>query len=338
MEKKLLVNFLKDRLVFILFYLFNISCVIIFFHIIEPANTEIVYPLSISLFLLLIYLVIDLLKYYPFNKAIKYILDDQITELQPQTNEQQLICRVLKKNKANASKKYHQLKEKNDENLYFLSHFMHYLKTPVSVITLMISKEKNNEDSLLLKKIGRENKRIHTSIDQALTMVRIEGFENDLEIRAIDLESSIRELINERKKECIYHTIYPTIECQVENAMVVTDKKWCKILLDQIISNAIKYSSLKEGNKKLLFKMEQSQQYLRLSIIDEGMGIPSYDIESVFNAFFTGENGRKMANSSGIGLYICKKIADKLGHRLSIQSEESIGTTVTIDWQKANQL
>lgn len=338
MKKKLLVNFIKDRLVIILFYLFNMSCIIAFFNLAEPANTEIFYPLSISLSLLLIYLVIDLLKYYPFNKAINYTLDDQSTELKPQTNEQELVCLILNNNKANASRKYHQLQEQNDENLYFLSHFMHYLKTPVSVITLMISKDKNTEDALLLEKIGRENKRIHTSIDQALTMIRMEGFENDLEIRAIDLVSMIRELINERKKECIYHAIFPAIECQLENVMVVTDKKWCKILLDQIISNAIKYSSLKEGNKKLLFKIEQSQQYLRLSIIDEGMGIPSYDIERVFNAFFTGENGRKLANSSGIGLYICKKIADEIGHRISIQSEESIGTTVTIDWQKANQL
>lgn len=321
----------------IIFYLFNMSCIIAFFHLVEPANTEILYPLSISVFLLVIYLAIDLLKYYPFNKGINQTLDDQTTELKPKTNEQELVYRILNKNKANASKKHHQLQEQNDENLYFLSHFMHYLKTPVSVITLMISKEKNTENALLLEKIERENKRIHTSIDQALTMVRMEGFENDLEIRAIDLASMIRELINERKKECIYHAIFPTIECQLEKVMVVTDKKWCKILLDQIISNAIKYSSLKEGNKKLLFNIEQTQQYLRLSIIDEGIGIPSYDIERVFDPFFTGENGRKLANSSGIGLFICKKIADKLGHRITIQSEETRGTTVMIDWQRANR-
>ena len=338
MEKELLVNFMKDRLVFILFYLFNMGCIIAFFHVAEPANKEILYPLSISVFLLLIYLVMDWLKYYPFNKAIKHIMGDQTTALKPQTNEQKLVCRSWHQNKANASKQYHQLKERNEENLYFLSHFMHYLKTPVSVMTLMISKEKNSENACILEKIERENKRIHTSIDQALTMVRMEGFENDLEIHAIDLVGVIREIINERKKECIYHAIFPGIECQLEEVMVVTDLKWCKVLLDQIISNAIKYSDLKEGNKKLLFKIEQYQQYLRLSIIDEGMGIPSYDIERVFDPFFTGENGRKQANSSGIGLYICKKIADKLGHRLSLQSEESLGTTVMIDWQRANQL
>lgn len=334
MDKELFGNFIKDRFILIVFYLFNMICIILFFHLSEPKNTEILYPLFISLFLLIVYLIIDWLKYYPFNKALK----GSSEYLYPQTKEQKRICDVLNETKAQSTKKYYRLQERNNENLYFLSHFMHFLKTPVSVIALITSKEKNSGNSAVLEKIERENKRLHTSIDQALTMVRMEEFEQDLEIRAIDIFQIIRKIVNDRKRECIYHHIFPVIECKEEQISVVSDTKWIDILLDQVISNAIKYSSLKEGKKKLRFNIEKQKDTVKLSVSDEGIGIPPYDIDRIFDPFFTGENGRKTFNSSGIGLYICKKIAVQLGHHLSVHSEVDRGTTIVIQFKHANEL
>ena len=82
-------------------------------------------------------------------------------------------------------------------------------------------------------------------------MVRMESFENDLDIHAVDLLTTLRKVINERKRECIYHSVFPIIEFDEEEALIVTDVKWNEILLDQIISNAIKYSSLKAGRSSL---------------------------------------------------------------------------------------
>lgn len=304
-----------------------------FFHLNEPANDEIFYPLSIGLFLLTVYLVIDWLNYYQTNKAIELMLRGQFVEIQPYTEEQKAFYQLLKKNISEHTRKYNTMKEQKNESLYFLSHWMHFLKTPVSVIELIISKGKTEETTVLFEKIQRENKRIHTSIEQALTMVRMESFETDLDITAVDLLTTLRKVINERKRECIYHSIFPVIEFNEEEAFVVTDVKWNTILLDQIISNAIKYSSLKSGKKQLVFKIERFEEYIILSIIDEGIGMHSYDIDRVFQPFFTGENGRRTPNSTGIGLYISKKIADKLGQPITIQSEVTRGTTVTIRWQ-----
>ena len=315
------------------------SCVLTFFHLNEPANDEVFYPLSIGLFLLFVYLVIDWLNYYQTNKAIELMLRGQFVEIHPHTEEQKAFYQLLQKNISEHSRKYNTMKEQKNESLYFLSHWMHFLKTPVSVIELIISKEKTEDTTVLFEKIQRENKRIHTSIEQALTMVRMESFETDLDINAVDLLTTLRKVINERKRECIYYSIFPVIEFDEEEAFVVTDVKWNEILLDQIVSNAIKYSSLKSGKKQLIFKMERLGEYITLSIIDEGIGMPSYDVDRVFQPFFTGENGRKMPNSTGIGLYISKKIADKLGQTIGIQSEVSRGTTVAIRWQAAeNQL
>ncbi|WP_374723211.1 hypothetical protein [Peribacillus tepidiphilus] len=134
-----------------------------FFHLSEPANTEFFYPLSIGLFLLTIYLVIDFFRDHQTNRAIELILRNQFAELHPHTEEQKAFQQLLNKIIWEHTSKYNEMKERNKERLYFLSHWMHYLKTPVSVIELIIHKEeKTNETAEVFDKILQENKRLHT--------------------------------------------------------------------------------------------------------------------------------------------------------------------------------
>lgn len=339
MLKKIFIKFIKDRSLFICFYLVNMICIITFFHLSEPLNTEFLYPLSIGIFLLIIFLVIDWFRYYQTNRAIELLFRNQFSELAPQTEEQKAFQQLLNKRIREHTSKFNEMKAQNQERLYFLSHWMHYLKTPVSVIELIINKEeKTKETTEVYEKILQENKRLLASIEQGLTMLRMENFENDLEVKSVDLLDSLRKLINERKREFIYQSIFPSIEFKGKVAYIVTDSKWNEILLDQIISNAIKYSSTKCESKNLFFRIEKNEKYITLSIIDEGVGIPPYDIERLFQPFFTGENGRKFPNSTGIGLFLCKKIADKLGQTITIHSEPSEGTTVRIRWIAGNSL
>lgn len=332
MFKHILKNFLKDRILLIVFYLANMVCIISFFHLNEPANKDFFYPLSIGIFLLTIFLVIDWFRYYQLNHAIERMLRNEVVELQPYTEEQKAFHQLLEKVIREHTNKYHEMKQRNQERIYFLSHWMHHLKTPVSVIELIMNKEETKETAEVFEKIMQENKRLHSSIEQGLTMIRLDSFENDLEVESVDLLASLRKIINRRKREFIYQSIFPSIQCAGNTPCIATDSKWNDILLDQIISNAIKYSSTKSGNKTITFCIEEKENYITLSITDEGVGIPSYDLERVFQPFFTGENGRKFINSTGIGLYLCKKIADKLGQRITIQSTVSQGTTVTIRW------
>ncbi|MBT2691694.1 sensor histidine kinase [Bacillus sp. ISL-55] len=329
MFKNLFLRFLKDRLLLIMFYLLNIVCVVVFFHLSEPANKEYFYPLTIGLFFLSVYLLIDWFRFYPANSTMELLRSGQNVELAANTEEQKVFQQLLHKAVSEYTKENNELKEQSKERISLMSHWMHHLKTPVSVVELILDNEEKTE---ALEKIQQENKRLHTSIEQGLTMIRMDQFENDFEVETVDLIASLRKLINARKKEWIYGSLYPAIESSEEDASIITDPKWNEILIDQIISNAIKYSSLKEGNKKLVFKVERVGNHIHLLIIDEGVGIPAYDIERIFQPFFTGENGRKLRNSTGIGLYLSKKIADKLGAKITIQSVHGEGTTVILRW------
>ena len=103
-------------------------------------------------------------------------------------------------------------------------------------------------------------------------------------------------------------------------------------MISQIISNSIKYSAMKGKGLKIKFKIEESEENTNLHIIDEGIGIKDYDLRRVFSPFFTGENGRINGNSSGIGLYIAKEIADRLNHTITLTSIKNEGTKVTIKY------
>ncbi|MEA3322485.1 MAG: sensor histidine kinase [Bacillota bacterium] len=327
MNKRILKNFFKDRALLISFYLFNILSVIAFFHLSEPSNTETLYPFSVGMFLLFLYLLIDGYRYYQVNGKI----EKQHADMKIFTEEQKAFYQWIKKLNYQHSKEKNEQSEKNKERLYFLSHWMHHLKTPVSVMDLIVQNEKKLQGNReAFQKLQQENKRLHSAIEQGLTMIRMDSFENDLDIKSMDLISLLRKVINSRKSEFIYQSAFPVIDSEEEAAFIITDQKWNEVMLNQIITNAIKYSSGRDGSKKIRFHIKQDEEITMLSITDEGVGIPSYDLERVFEAFFSGENGRDYQNSSGIGLYLCKRIADRLNHQITIESEVSKGTTVTI--------
>ncbi|WP_231686965.1 sensor histidine kinase [Bacillus sp. JCM 19034] len=271
------------------------------------------------------------MRYYHFNKRLHLLLEEQFAELRPMSKEQALFKHLLDKINQQSNATNRSLVEQHKEGMTFLSHWIHHLKTPVSVMELILDRQtEGGGDADTIEKLKQENKRLHTRIEQGLTMVRMERFENDLTIQALDLVALLREVINERKTEFIYNQVYPVINSQQEKVAVLTDKKWNKLMLDQIISNAIKYSS--GLGKQMTITIELRNHRTLVSIKDRGVGIPSYDLERIFDPFFTGENGRELRNSSGIGLYLCKKVADRLGHALSVQSEVGKGTNVTIEY------
>lgn len=204
----------------------------------------------------------------------------------------------------------------------FMNHWVHQMKTPLSVINLLLQEEKYDRES-----IGEELERLQAGLDTVLVNASLETFERDMTIEKLNLNQLVKETITAHKRLLITNQIFPVLEID-EAFIVVSDRKWLKIALGQFITNAVKYTF--EEGKRIYLTGNESEDGIVLTIRDEGIGIPASDLNRIRNAFFTGENGRLTGESTGMGLYIASEVCEKLGHRLTIESTPTVGTSVTL--------
>ncbi|MBU3102342.1 MULTISPECIES: sensor histidine kinase [Clostridium] len=338
MIKKIFVNFIKDNLGYIFSFYLSIIILIIYYKLTVHIS-EIFYPLLLVSTVFIIYMVIEWLKYYNFNINVQDSENLEMNKIFQITNQQRCFYDILK----TTQKKYQmKLSRTNSEEIafrYFFSQWVHNMKTPVSIISLALQKfESEHLDThdmplaIFAMEIKEENDKLHNGLEQLLNILRMNEFVRDYEPESVDLVDSLKEIINFKKSLFIYNKVFPQIEHKEDNIKVLTDKKWNKFMLEQIINNAVKYSAIKGENKNIKFIIEKTDKCVNLKIVDEGVGIPKSDINRVFEPFFTGENGRKYRDASGIGLYISSLLAKNLKHKIEIQSEKNLGTTVTITY------
>ncbi len=207
--------------------------------------------------------------------------------------------------------------------LHFMNQWVHQMKTPISVIGLLLQ-EKGELDR---ESITEEIEKIRRGLDTVLVNARLETFEQDMQIERVGLKTVVQEIVNEHKRLFITNGVFPVISID-ENYSVATDMKWMKFVIGQFITNAVKYTF--ERGKKVHIDAARTAEGLQLTVRDEGVGIPASDLKRITKPFFTGENGRLTGESTGMGLYIASEVCQRLGHRLAIESELGAGTTVTV--------
>ncbi|WP_100618239.1 sensor histidine kinase [Bacillus cereus] len=212
---------------------------------------------------------------------------------------------------------------KQKEHLTFMNQWVHQMKTPLSVINLIT--EDNDFEGC--ESISEETERIKQGLDMVLYMARLETFEQDFHVEDVSLRKLVNEVIHENKSSFLRNYVYPEIKIESE-LMVKTDAKWLRFILNQIISNSIKYSA---GNRdKVTISTFTEERVIILQIKDRGVGVPKADLPRVFRPFYTGENGRLFQESTGMGLYLVKEVAKKLNHTIELKSELGEGTVVRI--------
>lgn len=216
----------------------------------------------------------------------------------------------------------------HNDHLTFINHWIHQMKTPVSVINLLLQEYEGEEVS---SNIQQELDKIDKGLNMAMYFARLDQFQKDFSVEKVNLYNEVVELINKERRLFIKNKIIPKVELD-KDLVVYSDKKWLRFIIEQIIINGVKYS--KDYGKYLIIKNIENSEYIIINIIDEGIGIPKKDIKRVFEPFFTGKNGRKFGESTGMGLYIVKKVCDNLGHRVEIKSEIEKGTRVSILFKK----
>lgn len=216
-----------------------------------------------------------------------------------------------------------ELEVRQQEHLIFMDRWIHQMKTPLSVIDLMAT----DLDEPLSSDMREETERMKTGLNTVLYMARLRTIEQDIQIKQVDLVNLIREVNQEHKRFYIRNKVYPVIEADTE-MIVETDEKWLYFILSQLIQNAVKYSANKATEIEVTLSKDATGQMI--DIRDFGVGIPLEDMARIFNAFYTGENGRVFRESTGMGLFLVKEVADYLGHRIEVESVVDEGTRLRV--------
>ncbi|WP_281167990.1 sensor histidine kinase [Paenibacillus assamensis] len=301
------VLFIRDRLLFFLTALVIIVLGVVLMELdrvrlskgINDIGTT-TYFIIVSLFFIGVWLVIDFIRqrayYRQLHIAIEHppVMQAAAIIQSTVTQEQRLVARLLEQQQSaylNELRSYHRQQERHN---HFVLQWVHNMKTPVSVMDLLMQEAiqqipfSDQEQYQFISDIQDEADRMMRGLEMLLYSARIDKFEIDLHCKRFSLHELIRDVIIDHKRLCIRHSITPQI---VGEAWVETDMKWMTFVLNQLVTNAIKYSKGRSGPKRLHFHMEQNEHEVKLNVIDEGIGIPSYDLPRVFDPFFTGENG-----------------------------------------------
>lgn len=211
----------------------------------------------------------------------------------------------------------------------YVEMWIHEVKIPISSLTLL----NHNHKEQMNKKCTEQIRKLDNYIDQILYYVRSENAQRDYIIKEKSLQDIIKSVALKNKDDILENNI--EFNVNVNNETVLTDSKWLEFILNQIINNGIKYKK-DNCNSKIVVNVMEDEEKTYLSIYDNGIGISKSDIPRVFDKSFTGENGRRMAKSTGMGLYIAKKLCDKLGHKITIESKVQKYTRVTIIFSKSD--
>lgn len=211
----------------------------------------------------------------------------------------------------------------------YVEMWIHEVKIPIASLTLISHNHQNEIDKKYIEQI----RKLDNYIDQILYFVRSENVEKDYIIKEKKLQEIIKNVALKNKDDLSENAV--RLDVDVHNEKVLTDSKWLEFILNQIINNSIKYKR-KNTESYIKIKANEDKDRLYLTICDNGIGIPKSDIKRVFDKSFTGENGRTMTKSTGMGLYIAKKLCDKLGHKITVESEINEYTKITIIFTKNN--
>lgn len=253
----------------------------------------------------------------------------------PATREQRALVALLERLYAVHANELSELRRQQEFHRHFTARWVHQMKTPLSVIELLMQRHPDQGAAAGTRDIERsvleETDRLRHGLDMMLHTSRLDKFELDASFRAASLAEIARAVLVEHKRPFIRRSIFPSLE---GDAVVETDAKWLSFILGQLVSNAIKYAKKDESPQRLLIRIEERQDgSALLRMTDEGIGIAEEDLPRLFEPFFTGSNGRLTGESTGMGLYLARQACARLGVGLRIDSAQGEGTTVTLEFR-----
>lgn len=316
-------QYIKVLLLFIVFAF--VFCIV--FSLYNLETEAIYYSIILCAFIGLIYICINFINYYKKHIQL-YKLQNEISIslenlLSPKTLMEEDYTNLI----LTLNKEYKTYISKSDiaksDMIDYYTMWVHQIKTPISAMKLLIQ----TSESEISSDLSSELFKIEQYVEMVLSYIRLGSNENDFVIKEYDLDNIVRQAI--RKYAPLFIRKKINLDFQPTTYKVLTDEKWLVFVIEQLLSNAIKYTN---KGKISIYPLENK----KLVIEDTGIGISKEDIPRIFDKGFTGYNGRTDKKATGLGLYLCKNILDKLSHKISIESEVGVKTKVILDLAMVN--
>ncbi len=250
----------------------------------------------------------------------RYLLPEIMQE--PERADEQVFYQIMKMAEKSMLERIGEIQRERQEYKEYIEQWIHEVKTPITAMQLICE----NNRSSFTRELMAELENVNRFTEQALYYARSEHTEKDYSIREISLSDVVHGAIADNKYLLRRNNMAVTLDDVEYN--IYSDDKWLRFILDQIISNAIKYCT---SQPTLHFFAAAENDRIILSVEDNGIGIPGSDLSRIFEKGFTGQNGRMVHSSTGIGLYLCKRLCDKLGIGISAISKGK-GTIISLSF------
>lgn len=315
-----LKHHLYSRRFILLLLLIVFSIMGMFAFIFEDGRSLLEYQLLLAFLLASFFFGMDLASAYKeYRNQLFYASGRPQTGLEVLLFEKLALLEMDKKNRAIEER------EKLNDLMDYYTLWAHQIKTPIAASSLLVGEI---EDKKVKNQLEQELFKIESYVNIVLQYLRLESFHEDLVLKKENIGDLVKEIV---KKYAIFF-IQKGLSLSLHDLdrTIITDRKWFVVILEQVLSNSLKYTS--QGGIKIYFQEDT------LYIKDSGLGIQDADLLRVFERGFSGYNGRLTQQSSGLGLYLSKKIADELGHQISIASQVGQGTTVMISFSEKKMI
>lgn len=240
--------------------------------------------------------------------------------------EEKLLSTILQETGKSMTEQVNAYRYIQEEYKDYIELWIHEIKLPIATSKMIIENNRN----AVLDSMEEEINEIEGYTEQALYYARSSYANKDYRVASCNLRDIVNEPVKRNKQTLINQKIRIIME-DMEHE-VYADAKWCHFIVNQILANSIKYR--KETGSEISFRGEEQKDSVILHIRDNGIGIKKEETAKVFDKGFTGSNGRIGKKSTGIGLYLCKKLCDKLGLGIELESEENVGTEVRLVFPK----
>ena len=329
-----LKKYLKDKLYAIILFIISYLIILLIFLAFKiPQEVIIAISLILMLFFFLLLLIDYLRKKIFYTDLLANIesLDKSYlvleTLIKPDFYEGELLYQALYDINKSMNENVNRMETQVKDFKNYIEMWIHEVKIPLATLELI----SNNHQDKLLKKNKIQLKRLEDYVDQVLYYARSENASKDYLIKETNLAKVVKNIGLKNMDDLLENQIdYQVLDVNLE---VLTDSKWLEFILEQIINNSIKYKR-KIENSYIKISVIDNENKTTLIIEDNGIGIKESDLKQVFNKSFTGENGRNIGKSTGMGLFIAKNMCDKLGHKITITSKYNEYTKVSITFAK----